>query len=98
VKTKRVASIAMWRSVSEVFGVSVESRRATGNTSEIMRQIILKTTSRGTYSKQSRREAGGPGEYRCIAGVKSRAEEKDRSDAADDLGEVSGFVLMQRAA
>jgi hypothetical protein len=49
-------------------------------------------------SARSSRQAGGTGEYRCITGVKSRAEEKDRRDAANDLGELTGFFLTQGAA
>ena len=48
--------------------------------------------------KRSGSQPGGTGEYGGIAGVESRAEEKDRRDAADDSGEVAGFVLVQGAA
>lgn len=43
-------------------------------------------------------EPGGGGKDGLIAGVKGRAEEEDGGDAADDLGEVFGFVLVEGAA
>ena len=46
----------------------------------------------------SSREAGGGGEDGLVAGVEGGAEQEDGGDAADDLGEVFGFVLVEGAA
>lgn len=44
------------------------------------------------------REAGGGGQDGLVAGVEGGAEQEDGGDAADDLGEVFGFVLVEGAA